>query len=449
MWSKIIAGIKNKHFLSLAGNVIMSGLGMVTMAIIYRALPIAEAGIWVFFQSILLLVDTFRSGFLTTAFIKFYAGSTKERMDDVAGSTWYIAMCITGILLLVNIPAFFFLDLIKDAGIVMFFKWFGICYIFTLPWFIATCILQGDQRFDHLLYVRLVNQGSFIIIVLVLIFTGHVGLMNVLFAYLAANLLTSIYALIMGWAKVGTIRSRTKGTIKEIFDFGKFSVGTTLSANMFRTSDVIIINFMLNKTAVAIYNLGQTLMQLVEIPLRSFAATGMPELSAAYNQDQRSEVIRVMKKYVGMLTIILIPAVLIGSLLADVPIYIIGGGKYVGTEAANVFRLFLTFALLYPADRFFALTLDVIHKPKVNFYKVLMMLAANIIFDFLGIMVLKSIYGVAVTTVMPVLVGVIVGFIALQKYQKFSFISVYKTGYAETMALLAQLKEKIKPSKAA
>jgi hypothetical protein len=50
---------------------------------------------------------------------------------------------------------------------------------------------------------------------------------------------------------------------------------------------------------------------------------------------------------------------------------------------------------------------------------------------------------------MPVLVGVIVGFIALQKYQKFSFISVYKTGYAETMALLAQLKEKIKPSKAA
>ena len=453
MWSKIIAGIKNKHFLSLAGNIIMSGLGMVTMAIIYRALPITEAGIWVFFQSILLLVDTFRSGFLTTAFIKFYAGSTKERMADVAGSTWFIAMCITGILLLVNIPVFFFLHLIKDPGLIMFFKWFGLCYIFTLPWFIATCILQGDQRFDQLLYVRLVNQGSFIIIVLVLIFTGHVGLMNVLYGYLAANLITSLYALAMGWARVGSIKHRTKATIKEIFDFGKFSVGTTLSANMFRTSDVMIIHAMLGDGAVAVYNLGQTLMQLVEIPLRSFAATGMPELSAAYNRDSKSEVIRVMKKYVGMLTVILIPAVLIGSALADLPILIIGGGKYAGTvagtEAANVFRLFLTFALLYPADRFFALTLDVIHQPKINFYKVLMMLASNITFDFLGIFIFHNIYGVAVTTVMPVLVGVIVGFWALQKYQKFSFISVYKTGYAETKLLFNQLIQKIRPSKAA
>jgi O-antigen/teichoic acid export membrane protein len=103
MWLKVIALIKNKHFLSLAGNVIMSGLALVTMVLIYHALSLSDAGIWVFFQSVLLLVDTFRSGFITTAFIKFYAGSTPERMTEVAGSAWCVGLLITGALLLLNI----------------------------------------------------------------------------------------------------------------------------------------------------------------------------------------------------------------------------------------------------------------------------------------------------------------------------------------------------------
>jgi hypothetical protein len=62
MPSKVTAVIKNKFFLSLSGNVIMSGLGMLTMAIIYRSLPINEAGIWVYFSATVVFIDTFRSG---------------------------------------------------------------------------------------------------------------------------------------------------------------------------------------------------------------------------------------------------------------------------------------------------------------------------------------------------------------------------------------------------
>jgi O-antigen/teichoic acid export membrane protein len=243
--------------------------------------------------------------------------------------------------------------MLHDNGYVLFFKYFGVTYIFSLPWFIASCVLQGEQRFGKLLYVRFVNQGSFILFVILLLITGKASLITVLYAYLASHAVTSLYTLFMGWTRLNTIKLRTKSATSDIFNFGKFSVGTTLSSNMFRFSDVFIINAMLSPGAVAIYNLGQTLMQLVEIPLRSFAATGMPSLAAAYNQNSRSEVIYIMKKYIGLLTVILVPAAIVAVLLADLPIYIMGGGKYVGTEAANVFRLFMTFALLYPADRFF------------------------------------------------------------------------------------------------
>jgi O-antigen/teichoic acid export membrane protein len=431
MWLKVIPLIKNKHFLSLFGNVVMSGLALVVMVIIYHALSLNGAGVWVFFQSVLILVDTFRSGFITTAFIKFYAGATPARMAEVAGSAWCIGLLITGALALINIPSFFILPYLHDESLVLFFKWFGISYIFTLPWFMATCILQGQQRFDRLLYVRLVNQLTFVAGILLLYFTSKIDVMGVLYTYLASNLVTSLYTIVMGWTQLRTVTHRSKAVMLELANFGKYSVGTTLSSNLFRTSDTFIINFMLNKQAVAIYNLGQTLMQLVEIPLRSFAATCMPELSSAYNSNDRLLVITIMKKYIGIISIVLVPAVLLGCILADLPINFIGGHKYVGTDAANVFRLFLTFALLYPADRFFALTLDVIHQPKINFYKVLIMLAANISFDWLGVTLLGNIYGIAIATFFPTLIGTFIGYYALKRYYNFSFISIYIDGYHE------------------
>jgi len=431
MWLKVITLIKNKHFLSLAGNIIMSGLALVTMILIYHALSLSDAGIWVFFQSVIVLVDTFRSGFITTAFIKFYAGASPGRMAEVAGSAWWIGILITSVLLLLNIPAYLLSPYIHDQSIALFVKWFGLSYVLSLPWFMATCILQGEQRFDRLLYVRLVNQLTFVAGIILLYFTSKINVTGVIYSYLSSNLITSLYTVVMGWSQLRNIAQRSKKVVLELAHFGKYSVGTTLSSNLFRTSDTFIINFALNKQAVAIFNLGQTLMQLVEIPLRSFAATCMPELSAAYNQNNRFNVISIMKKYTGTISVVLVPAVVLGCLLADLPIYFIGGHKYVGTDAANVFRLFLTFALLYPADRFFALTLDVIHQPKINFYKVLVMLAANIIFDWLGILLFKNVYGIAIATVIPVLIGTLIGYRALRKYHPFSLTSVYTTGYRQ------------------
>ncbi len=446
MRQKVINAIQNKHFLSLAGNGIMSMLGMITAAIIYRFLPLAEAGKWIFFTSTFLLVDTFRSGFITTAFIKFYAGSSEARKAEIAGSTWFVGLAITGLFIIVNIPVLFFTRHVADEGLLLFLNWFGLAYICSLPMFMTTCVLQGEQRFDRMLYVRAINQGGFIAFIICLVIAGKLSLHTILYAYLASNAITSSYTLIRGWSRVNTFGKRSKVGILEMYNFGKYSVGTTLSSNMFGTSDTYIINFMLGPAALAIYNLGQSLMQLVEIPLRSFAATGMPMLSAAFNQDNRNEVIYTMKKFAGMLTVILVPAVMCAVLLADFAIALIGGGKYVHTEAANVFRLFMTFALLYPADRFFALTLDVIHRPQVNFYKVLIMLAANISFDFIGIYIFGNVYGVAITTVVPTLIAVSIGFWALNKYQKFSFWDVFVVGWKETKILIQNALHKNKPA---
>jgi O-antigen/teichoic acid export membrane protein len=433
---QILQKLRNKHFLSLAGNGIMSVLGMLNMIILYRALPVVSIGMWVFFLSILLLVDTFRSGFLTTAFIKFYAGAKDGRKAEVVGSAWFIGGSITGILLLINIPAFLFSSYFENPSLILFLEWFGIIYVASLPYFIASCVVQAEQRFDQLLYIRFLSQGVFIIFVIIMAVTKTASLQNIIYAYLGGAAMTSLFAIVMGWARLNDFKNRTWDCISEIFHFGKYSVGTTLSSNLFGTSNTMIINFMLGPEALAVFNLGQRLMEIIEIPLRSFAATGMPELSAAYNEGNREKVIATMKRYTGLITVALLPACLGAVLLADVAIAIIGGSKYVNSEAANIMRLFMTFALLYPLDRFFALTLDVIHQPQINFIKVLLMLVGSVSASFLGIYLTGNVYGVAVAGIVPTLIGVSIGYWGLNRFQPFSVFSVFSTGYTEAISLV-------------
>jgi hypothetical protein len=91
MLSKIIELIRNKHVLSLAGNIIMSGLGMLTTAIIYRSLTLEEVGIWVIFQTTILFVDTFRSGFLNHRFYKILCRLIKRAGGRSGG--FYLVYC--------------------------------------------------------------------------------------------------------------------------------------------------------------------------------------------------------------------------------------------------------------------------------------------------------------------------------------------------------------------
>ena len=431
---QLLQKLRNKHFLSLAGNGIMSVLGMLNMIILYRALPVASIGMWVFFLSILLLVDTFRSGFLTTAFIKFYAGASDERKREVVGSAWFIGGAITAVLVVLNLPAYLLSSYLKNPSMLLFVEWFGIIYVASLPSFIASCVVQAEQRFDHLLYIRFLSQGIFILFVIVMAITHTATLQNIVYAYLIGAALTSLITIVAGWPRVSCFKDRTWACISEIFHFGKYSVGTTLSSNLFGTSNTMIINFMLGPAALAVFNLGQRLLEIIEIPLRSFAATGMPELSAAYNEGDREKVIDIMKRYAGLITVVLVPACLGAVVLADIAITIIGGSKYTDTEAANIMRIFMIFALLYPLDRFFALTLDVIHQPQINFVKVILMLAGSVISSFAGIYITGSVYGVALAGIVPTLIGVSIGYWGLNRFQPFNVFDVFSTGYGQAMS---------------
>jgi O-antigen/teichoic acid export membrane protein len=440
---KLLLVFKNIHFLSLLGNGMMSVFGMVTLAILYRKLSVPEMGVYIFLMAILGLIDTLRAGFLTITFIKFYSGTEKDRAEQVAGACWFIGLAITGISLVVNIPTYFLANLVSDEGLHLFLKYFSIVSVITLPSFMANCVVQADKRFDRLLWLKILTQGSFTLMIFLLAVFGKVTLESVLLVYALSNLLSSLASLLFRWTMISSVTKADKPTIHEMFHFGKYSMGTNISSNLFSVTNTFVINFLIGPAALAIFNLGGKLLQIIEIPMVSFAASGMPILSSHYNRHDKPEMIFTLKKLIGMMTVAMVPLVIIALIFAEPIIQLVGGKAYGSNEAPNLFRLFMVISLLYPADRFFALGLDVIHQPKINFYKILVMLIVNVVAVLIGITIYHSVYSIAIATIFPTLVAIFMTYGPLNTYYKFSFWSIYVLGYKESILFLKQMKQSV------
>ena len=436
---KVLSSLKNIHFQSLLGNGVMAIFGVITTAMLFHILSLNDAGVYFFFMMLYNFIDTVKAGFLTNAFITFYAGSTRERANEIAGSSWMLVLIISGAMIILNIPTFFIASYVSDSGTALYLKYFSIVAISTLPTFMANLVVQGDKRFDRLFWLRLVNQLLFMGALILLIIMKKVTLINILLAFTVTNFIAGFIIIAIGWTMLSSIKYTTKKALVDIYHFGKYSVATSLSANLFRVTDSTFINFYLGPPAVALYNLGSRWMPIVDIPLQSFASSSLPILSEYYNKGQKSELIHVLKKMTGMLSIGIFIIAILAILFADPLILLVGGKQYIGSQAPNLFRIFISIAVLFPADRFSALALDAIKKPKVNFYKILIMLAVNLIADFIGVSMFKSVYAVVITNIFPTLTGIIISYIALQQYYKFNFWNMYVVGYDETKVFIANL----------
>ena len=418
------------------GNGILAVFGVGIMSLINHNLTLAKVGEWFFFLNILSICDALRNGFLGTATVKFYAGTDEKRGATVLGSVWFLAFSITAIIMLLNFGVYLIVGHTDNEQFGLTLKWLGFTYLSTLPFSVIFWVLQAREDYAKILWLRLVNSGSMAIVFIVLIVIGKMTLEAAMLYNFLTNCLTSLVGLLWGVGRIQTIFKSTKASILELVHFGKYSLATTLSSNLLRSTDSFIITYMLGPAVFAIYNLPVRLMEIIEIPLRSFAATGMSSMAAAFNKDDKDQVTRILKKYSGMLTMLFVPAAILAFLFADVAISLLGGHNFDGTSAANIYRLFMLFAIMYPIDRFNGVTLDIIHKPKINFYKVLVMLVVNVAADFGGIYAVGNVYGTVLGVLLTNLAGLLFGYYWLRKYLNYTIPGILKTGYTETIVFL-------------
>ncbi|HVI47675.1 MAG TPA: oligosaccharide flippase family protein [Chitinophaga sp.] len=435
---KVLSVFRNRHFHSLLGNVIMAFFNVLSFALLVRLLSLDAFGEWVLFLATYNILDQVRTALLQSGIIKFSSGVDETTSRQVTGAAWYISIILTVTYILLSFAVYFIAYNHFSETWHFFIGWLGILTLLSLPFNFASWVLQAAHRFDKIVQIRFMQNGSFLVFLGVLFLLKQINLHNVLYAYALSFLVTSLYCMAFRWTQLSTIAVKTKTHALQLYRFGRLIVGSMASNALLNYSDNLVLRTMLSPAAVAIYSIPQKFMEVIEIILRSFVATSQPTLSSAANQHDWAGVSRAFCRYTGTVTIIIMPFV-IGLLLFTKPlIYILADEAYL--PATDIVRIFLLSAILYPIDRFIGVTLDMINRPLINFYKNLLKLILNIALDILLVLLFKDIRSVAIASSLNLLFAVVFGYYFLRQSLPISIREIWQYGWLECRQIITRLR---------
>jgi O-antigen/teichoic acid export membrane protein len=392
--------LSNKNTLSLAANLSVAVFGFFSFVLLTRTLTKDHFGEWVLFITAGNFLEMLRFGITRTAIIRFLSGASDEERDTLIGSNWLIGLIVSAVIaILLLVLRFTIPELTVSSGYRLFFLWYPLLAFLNLPFNNALSVLQAYQDFSKVLVIRIIQTGSFVIFLVFNLFIFHYSLYIIVMVYLAMQLVTSIFAMLMQWDGLKYITKASREANKTILNFGKYTTGTLIGSNLLKSSDTFIlgISSFMSTTGVALYSVPLKLTEIIEIPIRSFMATAYPMMSKASIEKNYTEFKKIYHTYAGAITILLVPVAIVGFIFAEEFVIILGGYQYVHT--ADIFRVFAIYGLLLPIDRFTGVALDSLNRPKKNFFKVIWMTLANIVGDvFVIFVVLKYALGVALIT---------------------------------------------------
>jgi O-antigen/teichoic acid export membrane protein len=426
MKQKVANILQNNKTLSLLGNVASAALAFLSIAILARTLSTNDFGIWNIYILTVTFLELFRAGFIHTTLVRFLSNDNTEKQQETIGSGWIIGITITFLMsLLPYMASLIYPKIMERDGTALFVHYFPLLNLVTMPHYFAAWILQAKNKFGQILFLRFILLGIFAIS-LVLHFFYRFQLESIVQFHLFSNLIGSIISLLMGWSGIQYLFKSKVKHIWELFHFGKYSMGTLVGSNLLRNSDIYIINFTVNTSAVGIFSIPQRVIEIIEIPLRSFMATVLPEMSKSFHENDMDAVKNSFYRYTGAVTLFLIPVLVFLFVMPELFLLLMGGKQY--TEYGYLVRIFTVYCLFLPLDRFIGITLDVINKPHLNFIKVISIIILNVIADYL---VLTQSGGnllyLSISNVLVLFTGILLGYALLNSQISLQFHKIFSS----------------------
>jgi O-antigen/teichoic acid export membrane protein len=436
--------VNDNNFLSLAANFSTAVMGLLSFMILMRILSIPDFGKWVLFTAPASLIDMLRFGLSKEALVRFLSSPTEHDRKYYLGSSWLIAF-----LILIPIAAilwtftFIIPGALEKSGYDVFFYWYPVLALVNLPWNYAWTIFQAELKFGSIFWIRFVNLCSFLVIIILAYIFMKIDITVVVIIYILTHAATSLFCLIRGWTGLEFLRRINRDKMREILRYGQYSMATKVGSSLLKGADSFIISFSAycGPVGVALYAIPLKFIELIEIPLISFATTAFPKLSRASIENRTEDFKRIFYSYTGAIAYLFVGIALVSLALNKVFIIILGGDKYMASldQISYIMLVFIVYSLLLPLDRFTGVALDSLNKPNRNFQKVAYMTVANILGDIFAVFGLHYLFPawpvttlllfVAVASVVFTLIGMFVGYKFLRQEIDISFRQVFIAGY--------------------
>jgi len=449
--------IKDANFLSFAGNLSTALAGLFSYMILLRMLSIQEFGVWVLFTTPASLIDMLRFGVTREALVRYLSGSNTEDRKYYLGSAWVVGLIILAGITVVLWTCYLILPQpIRSSGYSLFFIWYPLLGLVTLPWNYAWSIFQSDVDFGKIFWIRFFNLCSFLLIIFFVYIYIKIDVGTVVLIYIATNLATSLFCIVKKWTGLQHIKKITREKVMDILKYGRYSMATRIGSSLLKGADSFIISFsaFMGPASVALYAIPLKYIEFIEIPLLSFATTAFPKLSKMSMENNKEGFKRIYYNYTGPIIYIFIVIALISLLLNKYFILILGGQKYLTNSPGitSVLMVFILYGMLMPLDRFTGVALDSLNRPDKNFKKVLVMTTANIIGDIIAVFGLHYLFPlmqpitillfVAIASIVFSVIGLFIGYYFLKQEIDISFSLIFLKGFNFYKGLRKRLKDK-------
>lgn len=402
--------LKNSRFWLMVGNIFNAGFGFLSIGILARTLSTNDFGSWVIFVTNMGFVEMIRSGFVYQALVKYVSSADNEQdIRRVTSAAWQISILLSAFLaFMIFISQFLFSAGIKANHFELFFQYYPLILIMMLPINMSVWVAHANQKYFKMWLINFLSSFPFLLIIF--IFKSSI-LIDILWVFALIRAMLGLLCLFD--LKYAFPLKFDWKTIKEMFGFSKYTVITTVASNVLKSADVILINAFLGPTMVAIYNIPLKLLEVVEIPLRSWAMSAFPRLSKLASEGKFAQFKSNFTKEVKYFTLLLLPFLGIAFHFSEQIITLYAGEGFVA--ASPILKVFIVYLLVMPLDRYLGIALDSVNLPHINTMKVVLMASLNIFGDWYILSHRLDLSAVALVTVVNTLFGIFVGLFFMNK----------------------------------
>jgi len=407
-----------------------------------RLMPKSEIGVWSLFLSVTTILELLRNGFIRNPMITHLVSApTADEKGRIITASWVLHLFLVLFTSLVLIIAARPLTQFWDAPqLDLLFYIYVIRGIVLIPCLQFEYLQQTEADFRAIFLAnlaRLLPVGFYLTYKYFQIEYYHTGDPPTLLSISIVQLISTIASVAVGYYYV---RNATiiypkvdRQAINTLMHFGKYTLGTTISSMVIKSTDSWMIGRMISTDGVASYNPALRISNLIEVPTLAVASLVYPQVDKKMREEGNRGVEDVYVKSVSVILAMMLPLILPLYFFSDLIIRLIFTENYM--EAAPILRVTIFFTLIIPFNRQFGTVMDALKRPKLNFYLLLLMGVLNIIFNYFLLLAYGPI-GAAYGTLISYIIIFILNQVILFKIYGISTLKVfpaildwYKTGW--------------------
>ncbi len=393
--------------------------------ILVRQLSKEDFGVWSLFLAITSLVEVTRNGLIQNAQIKYSAATADADYRKILTASFALNFVFCGLVALI------FLLTARSIG-----QWSGaprlepmlVFYILTLlaslPGSQFNFIQQANLDLRGVFVTNFIRQGFFFFTILALSLWGiSLHLMQLTFLMTGFAALASGVAYLQSRKYLRFSKSLDAGWMKQLYNYGKFSLGTSLGSTLSGIINQILLSSVLSPASLAVFGTVSRVNTLAEVPVSTLATIVFPQSAIRAEKNGKDSVRHLYEKSVAWLLAFNIPAVIFVEIFAHEIIWLIAGEAYI--HAVPYLRVSILLMLLVPFTRQFGTVMDSLGKPDINFYLLLFNAVTSVVLCY-TLLRLYGLIGVFWGSLFSLMTSVVINSFFLRRELDVKFWNVFR-----------------------